>query len=105
MADLNSIAEELSSLTVMQAADLVKMLEQKWGVSAAAPVAVAAGPAAGGGGAAPAHGAAGGRASRPGGGRGRRGRRQAGRGEDRVHPRPQRGGREEDQRHQGSSRD
>src|SRR5207237_3618496 len=37
----------LSSLTVMQAAELVKMLEQKWGVSAAAPVAVAAGPAAG----------------------------------------------------------
>src|SRR4029077_5181871 len=46
--DLNQIAEELSSLTVMQAAELVKMLEQKWGVSAAAPVAVAAGPAAGG---------------------------------------------------------
>jgi len=38
MADLNTIAEELSSLTVMQAAELVKMLEQKWGVSAAAPV-------------------------------------------------------------------
>jgi len=49
MADLNTIAEELSSLTVMQAAELVKMLEQKWGVSAAAPVAVAAGPAAGAG--------------------------------------------------------
>jgi large subunit ribosomal protein L7/L12 len=48
MADLNTIAEELSSLTVMQAAELVKMLEQKWGVSAAAPVAVASGPAAGG---------------------------------------------------------
>ena len=48
MADLNAIADELSSLTVMQAAELVKMLEQKWGVSAAAPVAVAAGPAAGG---------------------------------------------------------
>src|SRR5438132_11260506 len=47
MADLNTIAEELSSLTVMEAAELVKMLEQKWGVSAAAPVAVAAGPAAG----------------------------------------------------------
>ena len=47
MADLNQIAEELSGLTVMQAAELVKMLEQKWGVSAAAPVAVA-GPAAGG---------------------------------------------------------
>ena len=52
MADLNQIAESLSSLTVMQAAELVKMLEQKWGVSAAAPVAVAAGPAAGGGAAA-----------------------------------------------------
>jgi large subunit ribosomal protein L7/L12 len=48
MADLNAIAESLSSLTVMQAAELVKMLETKWGVSAAAPVAVAAGPAAGG---------------------------------------------------------
>jgi len=54
MADLNTIAEELSSLTVMQAAELVKMLEQKWGVSAAAPVAVAAGPAAGAAGASPA---------------------------------------------------
>jgi large subunit ribosomal protein L7/L12 len=52
MADLNTIADELSSLTVMQAAELVKMLEQKWGVSAAAPVAVAAGPAAGAAGAA-----------------------------------------------------
>src|SRR5499427_3540128 len=51
MADLNVIADQLSSLTVMQAAELVKMLEQKWGVSAAAPVAVA-GPAAGGGAAA-----------------------------------------------------
>ncbi len=51
MADLNAIAEELSSLTVMQAAELVKMLEQKWGVSAAAPVAVA-GPAAASGAAA-----------------------------------------------------
>ena len=51
MADLNQIAESLSSLTVMQAAELVKMLEQKWGVSAAAPVAVAAGPAAGAAGA------------------------------------------------------
>jgi len=48
MADLNQIAESLSSLTVIQAAELVKLLEQKWGVSAAAPVAVAAGPAAGG---------------------------------------------------------
>jgi len=52
MADLNTIADQLSSLTVMQAAELVKMLEEKWGVSAAAPVAVAAGPAAGGAGAA-----------------------------------------------------
>jgi large subunit ribosomal protein L7/L12 len=52
MADLNQIVESLSSLTVMQAAELVKMLEQKWGVSAAAPVAVAAAPAAGGGAAA-----------------------------------------------------
>ena len=51
MADLNQIAESLSSLTVMQAAELVKMLETKWGVSAAPPVAVA-GPAAGGGAAA-----------------------------------------------------
>ncbi|TMA42968.1 MAG: 50S ribosomal protein L7/L12 [Deltaproteobacteria bacterium] len=56
MADLNTIADQLSSLTVMQAAELVKMLEEKWGVSAAAPVAVAAGPAAG---------AAGGAAAKP----------------------------------------
>jgi len=49
--DLNQIAETLSGLTVMQAAELVKVLEQKWGVSAAAPVAVAAGPAAGAAGA------------------------------------------------------
>ena len=47
MADLNAIAEQLSSLTVMEAAALVKQLETKWGVSAAAPVAVAAAPAAG----------------------------------------------------------
>jgi large subunit ribosomal protein L7/L12 len=49
MADLQSIAENLSSLTVLEASELVKILEQKWGVSAAAPVAVAAsgaGPAA-----------------------------------------------------------
>jgi len=48
MADLQSIAENLSSLTVMEAASLVKMLEEKWGVSAAAPaaVAVAGAPAA-----------------------------------------------------------
>jgi large subunit ribosomal protein L7/L12 len=45
-ADLNAIADQLSSLTVMEAADLAKLLEQKWGVSAAAPVAVAAGGAA-----------------------------------------------------------
>ena len=42
MADLEAIAENLSSLSVMEAAELVKMLEEKWGVSAAAPVAVAA---------------------------------------------------------------
>ena len=50
MADLNEIAETLSSLTVMEAAELATLLEEKWGVSAAAPVAVAAaaGPAAGG---------------------------------------------------------
>jgi large subunit ribosomal protein L7/L12 len=53
MADLEAIAENLSTLTVMEAAELVKMLEDKWGVSAAAPVAVAAaGPAADGGAAA-----------------------------------------------------
>jgi large subunit ribosomal protein L7/L12 len=45
MADLNKIVEELSTLTVLEAADLAKMLEEKWGVSAAAAVAVA-GPAA-----------------------------------------------------------
>jgi large subunit ribosomal protein L7/L12 len=50
MADIEKIAEELSSLTVMEAAELSKLLEEKWGVSAAAPVAVAAGPAAEGGG-------------------------------------------------------
>ncbi len=42
MADLEKIAEDLSSLTVLEAADLAKILEEKWGVSAAAPVAVAA---------------------------------------------------------------
>ena len=42
MADLEAIAENLSSLTVIEAASLVKMLEEKWGVSAAAPIAVAA---------------------------------------------------------------
>jgi large subunit ribosomal protein L7/L12 len=45
MADLNTIVDSLSSLTVMEAAELSKLLEEKWGVSAAAPVAVAAGPA------------------------------------------------------------
>ena len=49
MADLNKIVEDLSSLTVLEAAELSKLLEDKWGVSAAAPVAVAAAPAAGGG--------------------------------------------------------
>ena len=80
MADLNKLVEELSSLTVIEAAELSKKLEEKWGVSAAAPVAVAA--AGGGGGA----------------GRG-------GGGEDRVHGRPGRGWRQEDQRHQRSARD
>ncbi len=48
MADLNEIAETLSGLTVMEAAELATLLEEKWGVSAAAPVAVAAGPAGAG---------------------------------------------------------
>jgi large subunit ribosomal protein L7/L12 len=47
MANLEKIVEELSTLTVLEAAELAKMLEEKWGVSAAAAVAVAAGPAAG----------------------------------------------------------
>jgi large subunit ribosomal protein L7/L12 len=47
MADLNKIIDDLSSLTVLEAAELSKLLEEKWGVSAAAPVAAAA-PAAGG---------------------------------------------------------
>ncbi len=51
MADINSIVEQLSTLTVLEAADLAKALEEKWGVSAAAAVAA---PAAGGGAAAPA---------------------------------------------------
>jgi large subunit ribosomal protein L7/L12 len=46
MSDTNALVDQLSSLTVLQVADLVKQLEEKWGVSAAAPVAVAAGPAA-----------------------------------------------------------
>ena len=48
MADLAKLVDDLSSLTVLEAADLAKMLEEKWGVSAAAAVAVTAGPAAGG---------------------------------------------------------
>lgn len=46
MADMQKIIEELSGLTILEAAELVKSLEDKWGVSASAPVAVAAGPAA-----------------------------------------------------------
>lgn len=49
MADLEKIADDLSALTVIEAAELSKLLEEKWGVSAAAPVAVAAAGAAGGG--------------------------------------------------------
>ncbi len=52
MADLEKIVEDLSGLTVMEAADLAKLLEEKWGVSAAAAVAVAAAPGAAAGGAA-----------------------------------------------------
>jgi large subunit ribosomal protein L7/L12 len=48
MADLSKLVDELSNLTVLEAAELSKLLEDKWGVSAAAPVAVAAAPAAGG---------------------------------------------------------
>jgi len=54
MADINNIVEELSKLTVLEAAELVKALETKWGVTAAAPVAVAAAAPAAGGAAAPA---------------------------------------------------
>ena len=56
MADTNKLVEQLSELSVLEIAGLVKQLEEKWGVSAAAPVTVAAGPAPGGtgGGAAPA---------------------------------------------------
>lgn len=46
MANLDKLADDLSALTVLEAADLSKMLEEKWGVSAAAPVAMAAAPAA-----------------------------------------------------------
>src|SRR6185437_10780779 len=52
MADLAKIVDELSKLTVLEAAELSKLLEEKWGVSAAAAVAVAAGPGGGGGAAA-----------------------------------------------------
>ena len=48
MADLQKLVDDLSALTVLEAAELSKMLEEKWGVSAAAPVAVAAAPGAGG---------------------------------------------------------
>ena len=48
MADTSALVEQLSGLTVLEVADLVKALEEKWGVSAAAPVAVAAAPAGGG---------------------------------------------------------
>jgi large subunit ribosomal protein L7/L12 len=54
MADLNNLVEELSKLTVLEAADLVKQLEEKWGVTAAAPVAVAAAAGGAAAGAAPA---------------------------------------------------
>lgn len=49
MADIQALADQLSELNVMEAAELAKLLEEKWGVSAAAPVAVAAGGAAAGG--------------------------------------------------------
>ncbi|TAJ74100.1 MAG: 50S ribosomal protein L7/L12 [Phenylobacterium sp.] len=52
MANLEKLVDDLSALTVLEAAELSKLLEEKWGVSAAAPVAVAAAPAAGGGAAA-----------------------------------------------------
>src|SRR6201995_5389597 len=53
MADTSALVEQLSGLTVLEVAELVKQLETKWGVSAAAPVAVAAAPAGGGAAAAP----------------------------------------------------
>src|SRR6201994_1831458 len=49
MSKIEKLVDDLSALTVLEAADLSKLLEEKWGVSAAAPVAVAAAPAAGGG--------------------------------------------------------
>jgi large subunit ribosomal protein L7/L12 len=54
MADLQKLVDDLSALTVLEAAELSKLLEEKWGVSAAAPVAVAAAPGAGAAAAAPA---------------------------------------------------
>jgi large subunit ribosomal protein L7/L12 len=54
MSKIEQLVEDLSSLTVLEAADLAKLLEEKWGVSAAAPVAAAAAPGAGGAAAAPA---------------------------------------------------
>jgi large subunit ribosomal protein L7/L12 len=54
MADLSKLVDDLSSLTVLEAAELAKLLEEKWGVSATAAVAVAAAPGAAGGAAAPA---------------------------------------------------
>ena len=54
MSKLDKLVEDLSALSVLEAAELSKLLEEKWGVSAAAPVAMAAAPAAGGGAAAPA---------------------------------------------------
>ena len=77
MADLQKIVDDLSTLTVLEAADLAKMLEEKWGVSAAAAVAVAAAPGAAA---------------------------AAGRGEDRVHRCADRDRREEDRGDQGSPR-
>jgi len=53
MADLNALVDQLSTLTVLEAAQLTKLLEEKWGVSAAAPVAMMAAPAAGAAAAAP----------------------------------------------------
>ena len=53
MADLTKLVDDLSALTVLEAAELSKMLEEKWGVSAAAPAAVAAAPIGGGAAAAP----------------------------------------------------
>ena len=54
MADLSKIADDLSTLTILEASELIKMLETKWGVSAAAAAVAVAAPAAGGGAAAPA---------------------------------------------------